>query len=186
MYFFRDYIYLLIQSVPHTIYLLLLAILCILSILLISFKGFQKGFRNVMAVLLIEYIVFLYCSTVIYRAVNVGDTHNFVPFWSYVKIINGTDLGLLPQNVMNVVVFLPVGVLGGGLFHKNAIWKVVGIAAAISLSIEIMQFVLQRGFSEFDDVFHNTLGALIGYVLWQGAKVIVISFRDRNKPVISF
>lgn len=155
---------------------MLLAFLCIFSILLISFKGFGKGFKDVVAVLFIEYIVFLYCSTVIYRTANLEDTHNFVPFWSYVKIINGTDLGLLPQNIMNVVVFLPVGVLGGGLFHKNAIWKVVGFAAAISLSIETMQFVLQRGFSEFDDVFHNTLGAMIGCVLWKGAKSIRIKY----------
>ncbi len=174
MYFFRDYIYLLIHSVPQTIYLILFTVLCIFFILLISFKGLGKGFKDVIAVLLIEYIVFLYCSTVIYRTVNLGDTHNFVPFWSYVKIINGSDLGLLPQNIMNVVVFLPVGVLGGGLFHKKAIWKVAGLAAAISLSIETMQFVLQRGFSEFDDVFHNTLGAMIGCVLWKGAKSIWI------------
>lgn len=174
MSFFRDYIYLLIHSVPQTIYLILLAVLCIFSILLISFKGFGKGFKDVVAVLLIEYIVFLYCSTVIYRTVNLKGTHNFVPFWSYVEIINGTNLGLLQQNVMNIVVFLPVGVLGGGLFHKNAICKVAGIAAAISLSIETMQFVFQRGFSEFDDVFHNTLGGLIGYVLWKGAKILRI------------
>ena len=176
MCFFRDYIYLLIHSVPQTIYLILLAVLCIFSILLISFKGFGKGFKYVVVILFIEYIVFLYCSTVIYRAVNLEDNHNFVPFWSYVKIINGSDLGLLPQNIMNVVVFLPVGVLGGGLFHKNAIWKVVGIAAGISLSIETMQFVFQRGYSEFDDVFHNTLGGLLGYLLWKGAKNIRIKY----------
>ena len=174
MFFFKDYIYLLIHSVPQTIYVLLFVVLCIFSILLISFKGLGKGFKDVVAILLIEYIIFLYCSTVIYRAVNLEDNHNFVPFWSYVKIINGTDLGLLPQNIMNVVVFLPVGLLGGGLFHKNAIWKVVVLAAAISLSIETMQFVLQRGFSEFDDVFHNTLGAMIGCILWKGAKSIWI------------
>lgn len=174
MSFFRDYIYLLIHSVPQTIYLILFAVLCIFSIWLISFKGFGKGFKYVVAILLIEYIVFLYCSTVIYRAVNLENNHNFVPFWSYVKIINGSDLSLLPQNLMNVIVFLPVGVLGGGLFHKNALWKVVGIAAAISLSIETMQLILQRGFSEFDDVFHNTLGGLIGYVLWKGAKILQI------------
>lgn len=174
MYLYRDYIYFLIHSVPQIIYLILLVVLCIFSILQISFKGYGKGFKDVVAVLLIEYIVFLYCSTVIYRTVNLGDTHNFVPFWSYVKIINGSDLGLLPQNIMNVVVFLPGGVLGGGLFHKKAIWKVAGLAAAISLSIETMQFVLQRGFSEFDDVFHNTLGAMIGCVLWKGAKSIWI------------
>lgn len=176
MYLFRDYIYILIHSVPQTIYLILLAFLCIFSILRISFKGFGKGFKDVVIVLLIEYIVFLYCSTVIYRAINLENTHNFVPFWSYVKIINGTSSDLLPQNIMNVVMFLPVGVLGGGLFHKNAIWKVVGIAAAISLSIETMQLVLQRGFSEFDDVFHNTLGGLLGYVLWKGAKIIRIKY----------
>ena len=37
-----------------------------------------------------------------------------------------------------------------------------------------MQLVFQRGYSEFDDVFHNTLGAIIGFVLWKGVNEVRI------------
>lgn len=39
------------------------------------------------------------------------------------------------------------------------------IGCGISVTIESLQFFLMRGFSEFDDVMHNTLGCMIGYVL---------------------
>jgi glycopeptide antibiotics resistance protein len=35
-----------------------------------------------------------------------------------------------------------------------------------SLSIELLQLVLKRGLFEFDDMFHNTLGVIIGYGIW--------------------
>ena len=35
----------------------------------------------------------------------------------------------------------------------------------ISGSIEVLQYFLKRGFSEFDDVFHNTLGCLVGLMI---------------------
>lgn len=34
-----------------------------------------------------------------------------------------------------------------------------------SVSIESLSYITHRGFSEFDDVFHNTLGTLIEYEL---------------------
>jgi glycopeptide antibiotics resistance protein len=47
---------------------------------------------------------------------------------------------------------------------KDRRWlKVLIFSFALSMSIEIMQLVLRRGLCEFDDVFHNTLGCLLGY-----------------------
>lgn len=40
------------------------------------------------------------------------------------------------------------------------------IGGAFSVLIESLQFVMKRGFSEFDDVFHNVLGCMFGYVLY--------------------
>lgn len=66
---------------------------------------------------------------------------------------------------MNVVLFIPVGLLIG-LAIKNMKWWMVGlIGFCISLGIETLQFVFWKGFSEFDDVMHNTVGCLLGYGL---------------------
>ena len=44
------------------------------------------------------------------------------------------------------------------------LWKVLAIGGGFSLLIEVLQFVLKRGFAEFDDVFHNLLGCAIGFL----------------------
>ena len=46
-------------------------------------------------------------------------------------------------------------------------WMIsIGISFLMSASIEIIQLVSHRGLFEFDDMVHNTLGAVIGVVLY--------------------
>lgn len=161
--YFKEYILSLGSGVPRDVYLMLCAIFCVGSLILMALRGFRVGGRNALALLLGEYIFLLFSSTVLFRNINFGERCCFVPFWSYVRIWNGIDLALVPQNIMNVVAFLPVGFLGGCVFRKHAFAKVLLLGFVISLSIETMQYLFQRGFSEFDDVFHNTLGTIMGY-----------------------
>lgn len=159
-----EYISSLINAIPLDVYLLLFAVFCIFAVLLILFCGVRKGGRLVSAILLVEYVFLLYCSTVIFRE-GVDKGYNIVPFWSYVEIYQGDEL-LLPQNIMNVVAFVPVGFLLGCAFKSVGWWKVLLIGCFISVSIEVLQFFFKRGFSEFDDVFHNIVGRLIGYGIY--------------------
>ena len=64
---------------------------------------------------------------------------------------------------MNVVAFVPVGILFGCTFRSMTWWKVMLIGGGVSVLIETIQFYFKRGFSEVDDVMHNTAGCLIGY-----------------------
>lgn len=41
-------------------------------------------------------------------------------------------------------------------------WKGILAAAGLCVGIEILQLVTSRGLCEFDDVFHNMIGAVIG------------------------
>jgi glycopeptide antibiotics resistance protein len=91
------------------------------------------------------------------------------PFWSYTEIINGKQ-NLIPEILMNVVVFAPVGLFLGFTFSELK-WKgILVVAVCISLLIEILQFILHRGFSELDDVMHNTIGCLLGYGAYKLAR----------------
>ena len=54
--------------------------------------------------------------------------------------------------------FIPIGVLTG----LNWKWKGLLVAAGLSMGIEVLQLISQRGLCEFDDVIHNTVGAAIG------------------------
>ena len=76
--------------------------------------------------------------------------------------------------IANVVAFVPIGLLLGCAFGKRMKWwKVLLIGGGFSLLIETLQFVLKRGFAEFDDVFHNVLGCLIGWGVYVGVRWMV-------------
>ena len=62
------------------------------------------------------------------------------------------------QILTNVVVFVPVGMLVGWIWRWRGLW----FAAGLSIAIELLQLVTSRGLCEFDDVFHNMIGAVIG------------------------
>jgi glycopeptide antibiotics resistance protein len=45
--------------------------------------------------------------------------------------------------------------------------QIVMIGCGLSVCIELTQLVTARGLCEFDDVFNNTLGAWLGYVIYK-------------------
>lgn len=69
--------------------------------------------------------------------------------------------------LLNVLMFMPYGYLMPALFPKRSFcWqKVLLIGIIITLFIEMMQLVTHRGCFDLDDIFHNTLGVLLGYAL---------------------
>lgn len=71
---------------------------------------------------------------------------------------------------MNVVVFVPVGVLFGLAMRRRNVWAALLFGAGLSVGIEVLQFVFKKGFTEVDDVMHNTLGCLIGFGVYSMAR----------------
>jgi len=80
---------------------------------------------------------------------------------------------MLTENIMNVVVFIPVGILIGITFKQMTWWEVLLIGCSISITIEALQFWFMKGFSEVDDVMHNTVGCLIGWFFVKGVWLMV-------------
>lgn len=68
--------------------------------------------------------------------------------------------------LLNVVLYIPIGLLLGGLTDKW--WKALAVGCLLSMSIELLQLVFRKGLCETDDVIHNTLGALVGMVVYYG------------------
>lgn len=159
---FRTYIVSLYQNIPTEVYEGLLSVCCLGLVLLLVFCGIKKGLRYSLMLLLIEYVFLLFCSTVIFRSVGETRQYDFQPFWSYKAIQEGRE-DLLAENIMNVVVFVPVGLLFGIAFKQMTWWKALMIGCSISVTIESLQFFFLRGFSEVDDVIHNMVGYLIGF-----------------------
>jgi len=119
-----------------------------------------------MGIMLLEYLFLLILLTVLTRRVQTERSFSFIPFWSYRTVLGGGHCLLLTQMIANIVAFIPVGLLLGYVFVRSKWWIIMLIGGAYSVLIESLQFVLKRGFSEFDDVFHNVLGCMFGYGLY--------------------
>lgn len=110
--------------------------------------------------------------------------HNFHPFWSYTAIQHGR-IDLIAENMMNIVVFLPVGLLLGMAIKGIKWWQAILIGCCLSFIIEALQLIFKRGFAEVDDVIHNSLGCLIGFGLYKLVALLykILPFLDKNKVI---
>ena len=80
--------------------------------------------------------------------------------------------------ILNVLMFVPVGVCCKNLIKHKYVMFVVSVA--LSLFIEINQFVFRRGVFEIDDVICNTIGALIGYSIFKKISINSLSIACKN------
>lgn len=124
-------------------------------------KG-SRAKRFVFESLLVEYYFLVLCSTVICRASS-GERHiEIMPFWNYSNIWNRVDYPAdLIEVLLNVALFVPIGLLLGGIGFKTK--KILLSGIFLSGIIEVSQFAFCKGLCETDDVMHNTLGCVIGY-----------------------
>lgn len=74
----------------------------------------------------------------------------------------------------NVLCFLPLGFLAPIVFSKKqTFFRVVLGGLIFSIIIETLQFLLETGVSDIDDVFFNTCGMVIGYLLYRIVKKLI-------------
>jgi glycopeptide antibiotics resistance protein len=133
--------------------------------------------QSIALTLLTTYIFLVFSSTVFSRTSMDHYCYELIPFWSYREILQGRYDAqyLFWENILNVFMLLPMGVLLPVVIRpvlkdkkKDRVFiRVVMMGFLTSLTIEILQLVSKRGMFEFDDMFHNTLGVVIGYCIWK-------------------
>ena len=85
-----------------------------------------------------------------------------------------TNWSLLKEIVLNILLYVPLGYLlpftwprlGRTRSGRGIPWRVVGIGFVCSALTEITQLAFKIGWFEFDDMINNTLGCLLGCVLY--------------------
>jgi glycopeptide antibiotics resistance protein len=73
---------------------------------------------------------------------------------------------LSSENILNVMIFTPLGVYAGILFERWIFGKKLFFALLISLIVEALQFILAVGAFDITDIITNTLGGIIGLLLF--------------------
>ena len=119
----------------------------------------MKSLRKTPFGILCCYILFVMVRIVAVRETQENYRYKLQPFWSY-----GVEGGLW-ENMLKVLLFIPIGFLLRQSFIRMPWWMVVVVGFLFSVVIELMQLFLKKGFCEIDDVFHNTVGGIFGLIL---------------------
>lgn len=92
---------------------------------------------------------------VLQRAIQIGDGIH-VRSWGQLRII-----------LLNILLFVPFGYLLPVLWKKaDRWWKTMLLGFALSLTVELLQLVTRLGMFDVDDLINNTIGAGVGYLLF--------------------
>jgi len=162
---------------PYIIFMISFAMMCIADVLImVTVSDMRLQRKLLLNALLLEYVFVVICSTVLCRVAATDYKYEVMPLWSYVDIYNGKN-NLIVEVLLNVVLFIPIGLMLSCVVKGKRWLKVMMVAFGLSLCIELSQLIFKRGLCEVDDVIHNTLGAMIG---WWGYLCCVRAVR-RNK-----
>ena len=92
---------------------------------------------------------------------------NLIPFVHLFDVYDGWLINILG----NMAMFIPVGLIWPFCFKQlNTVGKTVLAGAAFTLFIEITQLPFYSRCSDIDDLILNTLGVLVGAVIYFGIK----------------
>ena len=135
-------------------------------------NSFRKQIKIGAVVLLLIWLVIILSLTVLGREPFEG--RHFQPqlFWSY-SPEQLAKPAFVRQVIGNIVVYMPLGFLLPILLRdKLSVRKCFVITLAVGVTIsfitESIQYLLQIGLFEFDDMVHNGLGVVIGLLLYSG------------------
>lgn len=151
----------------------------------------QKKIVTVQAIAGLSFLTFLaivFASTVFTRTPGIRQ-YQLELFWSWKEILgigkcgrlgSTTDGGLLQENLLNILLLLPAGILLRGVFNREMKWwQGLLFGVIISSTIEICQLVLCRGLFEFDDIIHNSFGCMLGTLV--GNKLLLLYRKRKDK-----
>ena len=144
-----------------------------ISFIFLNANNKIERIKKISQLFLIVYYILVICSTVVFRPVRTVRKFDFTPFWSYTAISEG-KYDILIEVCLNTLIFIPIGFAICFAVRHISLKVVIGYGLLLSAAIELLQFAFFRGFSEFDDLFHNVMGCLIGFCVFSIIKKVSV------------
>ncbi len=160
----KNYIDYISKDISESLCVVLLLVLCVMAIVIFSRRGVIRiQLRRLLKVMFVEYLVLLFCSTVILRDES---PHAGVKYMLFAGYLNGS-MFVLKDALMNMAIFIPIGFCSS-VFLRYPKWlKILLLSISLSCTIELSQFLLSRGWCDTNDVMNNSIGGLIGYYIYR-------------------
>lgn len=170
-------------SMNHVVPVLVIGLLLYGIFWVLMKKGVTKRHKKtyqswICGILLSLEMAFVFVMTLYGRTVEPGRGVSFRPLGSYIEAFQPGNVELLLQVIMNILMFVPLGVLlplNFKYFCKNRC--VILTALAVSVGIESIQGILRIGMFEVDDILGNMFGMEIGFLCY----AVAVWLRKRRK-----
>lgn len=151
-------------------------------------KGFRRAFKWLVFIVYIAALVYFMFFAEILGRTDVGTTYryNLIPFKEMKRFLHhARQLGLMAvlTNIAgNVVAFMPFGFcLPLIAEHRIKFFSCMLYTFGLSLGIELIQLISKVGSFDVDDLMLNTLGGVLGYMLFVIYKKICLVHKKRKK-----
>lgn len=155
----------------------ILLVLVVFCISLVSYKFIYKKifkgkkevslYQLVLFVILLGYLFLVFAMTGLSRADNFSNKIINLNFLSaYLDVWYSWSLTPLLLLILNILMLAPLGFLLPLISKKfDSVKNILLVAFTFTIFIELFQLITHRGIFELDDLFHNTIGSMIGYFI---------------------
>lgn len=117
---------------------------------------------------IIRFLLIVYCITLLKLAFFSREPGSRATVSTHLFDTWGNTMQAHAFFIENILMFIPFGILIPVVFPKmRGFIQCAAVAFMSSVLLEAMQFITERGFCEVDDVVTNTVGAMIGYILYK-------------------
>lgn len=128
----------------------------------LAFRRFKVGKRELFVVTFVEYVILVLLLTVVFR-----ETPTYPEGFQNSLLGDKTMLSgnLFMEQSINILLFLPIGALLYLLLISHRLLYTVLFGFTVSIAIEIMQYVFNKGVADVEDVICNVIGLTVGAII---------------------
>jgi glycopeptide antibiotics resistance protein len=131
------------------------------------------------------YLMILFILLFHKKSIGSFQSVNLMPFRTIDSYLFNDDLiheSFVLSNILgNIIIFIPLGIYMTLVNRNKLILVNTILVTLLSLLVEIAQFIFAVGATDIDDIILNTIGGLLGVLLFH---VISYLFKDKTKLAI--
>lgn len=155
-------------------------------------RRYNRKIQSVFLYAILIFYIILFLSIVVFKYVSplelfsenrtVYRSINILPFQTIKNYLMGTvdvshTVGF--NNILgNIVLFIPLGIYIPLFKINKKVFASFVSVFVISLSIEIVQYILSIGATDIDDILLNCAGGIIGILIY---KLLTVFIKDHSK-----
>ena len=155
-----------LESIVPTSYFIFLFVLSIILYIIQNVNNRKEISKRIGLVGAVVYSLYLLGALALFRPGDVNSTPKLIPLYSYYELFEKGISTLFPQIIINILIFTPLGLFFRMTCPQMLFVKVCSWGMSISILLELLQLKYKKGLFEVDDILHNTLGFVIGILIY--------------------